>query len=257
VIYTLAILPPAGRTTRGRQAVAASTGGMNGMARFAPRTVLVTVLAGLTLIGCGFSDHFAATRTATMGPGMRPGADRAGGQWTGPGLYQWNGDQWTGPGMMNGQMPGYRFSQPTCTTPQNLPGTVVTVMVGDMGMSRMMSGDAPRGSRMMLHALPPAVPHGRVSLLVQNMGWRLHEVVVLPLAKAATAGQRAVGADGKVDETGSLGEVSASCTAGAGEGITTGSTGWVTLDLPVGRYELVCNMPNHYAGGMNQELDVT
>ena len=52
-------------------------------------------------------------------------------------------------------------------------------------------------------------------------------------------------------------EVSASCGADAGEGITSGSAGWTTLTLPPGRYELVCNLPNHYAAGMYQELTVT
>jgi uncharacterized cupredoxin-like copper-binding protein len=32
--------------------------------------------------------------------------------------------------------------------------------------------------------------------------------------------------------------------------------GWVTLALERGRYELVCNMPGHYAAGMHAELDV-
>jgi uncharacterized cupredoxin-like copper-binding protein len=54
-----------------------------------------------------------------------------------------------------------------------------------------------------------------------------------------------------------LGEVSAGCAAGAGEGLPAGSVGWVTVTLPAGRCELVCNLPSHYADGMRQELDVT
>ena len=34
------------------------------------------------------------------------------------------------------------------------------------------------------------------------------------------------------------------------------AVGWVTLQLTPGRYELVCNLKNHYANGMYQELDV-
>lgn len=41
------------------------------------------------------------------------------------------------------------------------------------------------------------------------------------------------------------------------EGITSGSVGWTTLTLAPGRYELVCNLKNHYANGMYQELVVT
>jgi len=81
--------------------------------------------------------------------------------------------------------------------------------------------------------------------------------VILPLPGGAAAGQRVPGADGTVEETGSLGEASNSCAAGTGEGITSGAVGWTTLTLPAGRYELVCNLPNHYADGMYQELDVT
>jgi hypothetical protein len=31
---------------------------------------------------------------------------------------------------------------------------------------------------------------------------------------------------------------------------------WVTLHLAPGRYELICNLPGHYAAGMFAELDV-
>jgi uncharacterized cupredoxin-like copper-binding protein len=62
--------------------------------------------------------------------------------------------------------------------------------------------------------------------------------------------------DGKVDETGSLGEASADCAAGTGDGIPAGAVGWVTLTLPPGTYEIVCNLTNHYADGMYQRLTV-
>ncbi len=39
--------------------------------------------------------------------------------------------------------------------------------------------------------------------------------------------------------------------------ITSGTTGWVTVALAAGRYELICNLPNHYANGMYEEFDVT
>jgi uncharacterized cupredoxin-like copper-binding protein len=109
----------------------------------------------------------------------------------------------------------------------------------------------------MLRVFPASVPTGEVSFVVGNMGWRTHEMVVLPLAPGQASGQRTPGTDGKVDETGSLGEASASCAAGSGDGIKPGSVGWVTLTLPAGRYELVCNLRNHYANGMHQEFVVT
>ena len=150
----------------------------------------------------------------------------------------------------------YRYSTLTCAASSNLPGSVVTVMLGDMGMSRMMRGTAPRGAHMMLRAAPTTVRAGQVSFVVKNMGWRTHELVVLPLAPGTSAGQRVPGADGKVSEAGSLGEASKTCGAGAGDGIAGGTTGWVTMTLPAGHYELVCNLPNHYADGMHQELTV-
>jgi len=110
---------------------------------------------------------------------------------------------------------------------------------------------------MLLTVDPATVPTGQVSLVVENTGWRTHEVVVLPLAPGVAAGQRVPGADGTVDETGSLGEASGTCAAGAGDGIASGSVGWVTVTLAPGHYELVCNLQNHYADGMRQELVVT
>ncbi|GAA1228819.1 hypothetical protein [Oryzihumus leptocrescens] len=161
-----------------------------------------------------------------------------------------------GPGMMGDASAGYHFSRLSCSAPTSLPGSTVRVVLADMGMSRMVTGTAPLRAHMMLRATPGTVTAGQVSLVVTNMGWRTHEVVVLPLPAGTVEGQRIPGPDGKVDETGSLGEASASCTSGTGEGIRAGTAGWTTVTLPPGRYELVCNLANHYADGMHQELDV-
>jgi uncharacterized cupredoxin-like copper-binding protein len=164
----------------------------------------------------------------------------------------------SGPGMMGGSgTGGYQFSRLTCSPPASLPGRVVTVVLGDMGMTQMMGGTAPLSARMMLRAEPSTVQGGQVSFVVENMGWRTHELVVLPLPGAGNAGARQPGVDGKVDETGSLGEASASCDKGSGDGISSGSVGWVTMNLGPGRYELICNLPNHYADGMRQAFNVT
>jgi uncharacterized cupredoxin-like copper-binding protein len=160
-------------------------------------------------------------------------------------------------GVMGSTPRGYHLSQLTCSAPSSLTGTTVYVTVGDMGMTTTMDGDAPLGEHMMLRAVPAQVPSGQVSFVVGNMGWRTHELVLLPLGPGQNAGERVPGADGQVDETGSLGEAAASCAAGSGEGIKSGTVGWVTLNLPAGRYELVCNLRNHYADGMRQVLDVT
>jgi uncharacterized cupredoxin-like copper-binding protein len=159
-------------------------------------------------------------------------------------------------------------SASSCVTP-NLPGSIVDVQLADM---RSMMGGAMMGGQhgllsqndwsrfrhgmMTLTATPMTAHAGTVSLRVTNTGYLTHELVVLPLAVGQRAGQRSIGSDGKVDESGSLGEASATCAAGAGDGIASGSSGWTTLSLPAGRYELVCNLPGHYAGGMWTELDI-
>lgn len=162
----------------------------------------------------------------------------------------------SGPGMM-GNVRGYQYSRLTCAAPADLPGQVVTVMLADMGMHQMMRGVAPLGAHMMLRAAPVTITSRKVSFVAQNMGWRTHELVILPLAPGTAAGQRTPGPDGKVDETSSLGEASANCAAGSGDGIPSGAVSWVTLSLPPGSYELVCNLANHYADGMRQQVTVT
>jgi uncharacterized cupredoxin-like copper-binding protein len=197
--------------------------------------VSLLLLAGLAMAGCGAASQ-------QIGAGMMGNA--------GVGTSE------LGTGTMS-PVAGYQYSPLSCAAPNSLPGTTVTVTLADMGMTQMMGGVAPTGSVMMLRASPATVSAGQITVVASNMGWRTHELVVLPLAAAASAGQRIPGADGKVAETGSLGEASGSCAAGPGEGIKAGTVGWVTLSLPAGHYELVCNLQNHYADGMHQELIVT
>ena len=146
---------------------------------------------------------------------------------------------------------GNRYSQTVCTPPNSLQGQRINVTLSDMGM--MMGG----GYRMNLSATPTAISSGKVSVVVTNLGMRTHELVIMPLAAGQSAGQRVVGTDGKIDETGSVGEVSNNCASGVGDGILSGSQGWTTLTLSPGRYEFICNLPNHYAAGMYQEVVVT
>ena len=162
----------------------------------------------------------------------------------------------TGSGMMGGGA-GYHAARVTCSPPKAFAGHIVNVTLADMGMTQIMGGTAPMGAHMRLRSSPATIPAGQISLVASNLGWRTHELVILPLAARAVAGQRVPGADGKVAETGSLGEASHSCGSGTGDGITSGTVSWTTLTLPPGRYELVCNLANHYADGMHQQLDVT
>ena len=164
---------------------------------------------------------------------------------------------------------------PTCSAP-SLPGSTLDVTLADMG--GMMAGRMPTwtngglmpgsGSGMMgggvspyrrvmsVMVSPTSAVAGEVSFRVWNAGTIVHELVVMPMV-ADGAGSRAVGSDGKVSESGSLGEASQSCGQGAGEGIEPGAVGWVTLHLTPGRYELICNIAGHYAMGMFTELAIT
>jgi uncharacterized cupredoxin-like copper-binding protein len=122
-----------------------------------------------------------------------------------------------------------------------------------MGQSNgMMNGGA-----MSLSADQASVPHGTVSFFVTNGGSIDHELVILPLPNSHAVGARPIGGDAKIDEAGSLGEASKSGGAGAGAGIVPGASGWVTMTLGPGQYELVCNLPRHYFAGMYTRLTVT
>lgn len=183
-----------------------------------------------------------------------------------------------------GEQPGRTSA--SCTVPR-LPGSLVDVRLSDMGArmrtwtgngfgdpGRMMGGSGPgrmmggfgpgrmmggrwTGAMMSVRLDRNTVPAGTVSLRVSNGGAMVHELVVLPLAGDASAGQRRVQSDATIDESGSLGEASRNCGPGEGEGLRPGGVGWTTLQLQPGRYELVCNLPGHYATGMFAELDVT
>jgi uncharacterized cupredoxin-like copper-binding protein len=150
--------------------------------------------------------------------------------------------------------PGF-LSRIRCVAP-NLPGPVVSVSLTNMGGPMMGRPHGMMDGAMRMTADRSAVAHGMVSFLVTNGGTINHELVILPLPKDQIPGTRPTGGDAKIDESGSLGEASNTCADGAGQGILPGASGWVTVTLPPGRYELVCNLPGHYAAGMNTQLTV-
>jgi uncharacterized cupredoxin-like copper-binding protein len=158
-----------------------------------------------------------------------------------------------------GFLPGFSPAAPS------LPGTVVNVSLTDMGGSMMgqrgdMMGQRSgmmSGGSMRLSADHTTVPHGTVSFLATNGGSINHEMVVLPLPASGVVGARPMGADAKISEAGSLGEASNTNGKGAGQGVAPGASSWITVTLTPGQYELVCNLPNHYAAGMYTQLTVT
>lgn len=154
---------------------------------------------------------------------------------------------------------GHGFVSGSARAAPKLPGTVVNVSLTNMG-GPMMGGQGNGmmgGGAMGLSTDHATVPHGTVSFLVTNDGSIDHEMVVLPLAGSQAVGARPVGGVSKIDEAGSLGEASKTNGANAGDGIAPGASGWVTVTLAPGHYELVCNLPRHYSAGMYTQLNVT
>ncbi len=142
--------------------------------------------------------------------------------------------------------------------PRRISGSEVQVVLNNMGGPMtgggMMGGV--RGGMMRLVAAPSRVPQGKVTFMATNTGSVNHELVVLPLGSNQIVGTRPVQSDGSINEDGSLGEASRSCGRDTGDGIAPGTAGWTTIDLGPGRYELVCNLPGHYAAGMYTQLTV-
>jgi uncharacterized cupredoxin-like copper-binding protein len=138
-----------------------------------------------------------------------------------------------------------------------LPGTVVNVSLTDSG-GPMGEGSGPlHAGAMGLTSDRAVVPHGKVSFRVTNAGTVNHEMVILPKAASSAVGTRPFGKTARVDEAGSLGEATSAGGTTGDEGIVPGGTAPLTVNLPPGQYEIVCNMMGHYVSGMFSKLTVT
>lgn len=144
-----------------------------------------------------------------------------------------------------------RLSIATCG-PSNPRGAVVHVTLSDLGGGMMGGANAMMVS---VNASPNTVSSGTVTFVATNTGGLNHELLVLPAPRDGV-GTRPVGIDGKINESTSFGEASRSCARGVGNGITPGTSSWVTLHLERGTYEVICDEPWHYANGMFQTLTV-
>lgn len=130
--------------------------------------------------------------------------------------------------------------------PRHPRGEVVHVELTDHGGVMMGAGGVMMVS---ITVSPDIVSSGTVTFVATNTGTLNHELLVLPTPTDGV-GTRPVNSDGKIDESSSLGEASTSCGQGAGSGISPGTTSWVTLHSAPGNYELLCDVPGHYANGM-------
>jgi uncharacterized cupredoxin-like copper-binding protein len=90
---------------------------------------------------------------------------------------------------------------------------------------------------------------GTVTFTIKNTGAVMHEFVVIK-SDLATDKLPAT-AEGKVDEAST--ELSGIDEV---EDIAPGATATLKVDLAVGRYVLICNIPGHYTGGMRTALEV-
>jgi uncharacterized cupredoxin-like copper-binding protein len=93
---------------------------------------------------------------------------------------------------------------------------------------------------------PVSVAAGKVTFTFKNTGNRQHEMIVLKTDEQFDALK--VGADDKVSEDASVGEISET---------DQGKTVTKTFDLAAGNYVLVCNIAKHYSQGMRSAFTVT
>ena len=97
-----------------------------------------------------------------------------------------------------------------------------------------------------LTVVPTSAPAGKVTFTFSNTGNRQHEMIVLKTDEKAD--ELKVGADDKVSEDASVGEISET---------DQGKTVTKTFDLAAGNYVLVCNIAKHYSQGMRSAFTVT
>jgi len=96
-----------------------------------------------------------------------------------------------------------------------------------------------------------SAPAGRIRLSVHNSGKTEHELVAF--RTDLPEGSLPLDSTGRVNETGpGITHIDPEA-----ESVQPGTTKSVTLDLPAGRYVVICNLPGHYASGMHQVLTVS
>ena len=137
-------------------------------------------------------------------------------------------------------LPGhYRMGmhQDFTVTPQN--GVIVTEGETD-------------SSHMFIKLSSSIAAPGKVSFVVTNGGKEKHEFVVLQTATAAA--NFPIGSfEGETDR---FNEDSAGTNVGETGDMQPGETKTLTIDLKVGHYAVVCNLPGHYRMGMHQDFAV-
>ncbi|HZD00981.1 MAG TPA: sulfocyanin-like copper-binding protein [Actinomycetes bacterium] len=122
---------------------------------------------------------------------------------------------------------------------------MTTAASGGPTAVNVAGGEQPDG-KYYLNVTPASVKAGPTTITFENQGKIEHEVVVLKTDTPAD--QLKVGADHRVSEDASVGEVSET---------KAGQTKSATIDLPPGKYVLACNIERHYEKGMYTAFTVT
>lgn len=135
-------------------------------------------------------------------------------------------------------------SSPAATTAD--AGGGVTVAAAAAGTPVAVTAADTSDTAQTLTVAPASVKAGTVTFTFTNTGNRQHEMIVLKTDEAVD--KLVVGADNKVSEDASVGEVSET---------DAGKTGTLTVDLAAGSYVLVCNIEKHYGQGMRSAFTVT
>ena len=146
--------------------------------------------------------------------------------------------------MMFGVMTGCGSDSKSTTTAA--AGGDVTVAAAANGTPVAVTAADTSATAQTLTVDPITVKAGPVTFTFKNTGNRQHEMIVLKTDEAFD--QLKVGADNKVSEDASVGEIS---ETDAGKTVTK------SFDLAAGSYVLVCNIEKHYGQGMRSAFTVT
>ena len=136
-------------------------------------------------------------------------------------------------------------SKSTADTAAGAGGGVTVAPVADGTPVSVIAGDT-SATAQTLTVDPITVKAGAVTFTFKNTGNRQHEMIVLKTDESPDVLK--VGADNKVSEDASVGEIS---ETDAGKTVTK------TLTLDAGAYVLVCNIEKHYGQGMRSAFTVT
>jgi len=141
----------------------------------------------------------------------------------------------------NGGQAAAPTATPTATATQTATATATQTATAQPAAGRALT------IRMTEYAFDPneaVAKAGKVKITAPNKGTVVHELVLL---KTDADPGKLPKADGKVDESTSVGEI---------PDVEAGSTKQATFTLEPGKYAMVCALPGHYEGGMYGSLTV-